>query len=99
VTVKASIVFACGVFGCLTFSCLTLVSNPALGQTPEEQQACVDDAFNICGHAIPDRNRVEVCLNQNISRVSGACRAVMQRYSKGSSRAGDGRAGRHRGDH
>jgi len=93
---KASIALACGVFGCLAFGGATLVSSPALGQTPEEQQACVDDAFNICGHAIPDRNRVEVCLNQNITRVSVACRAVMQRYSKGSPTRADERSGRYR---
>jgi hypothetical protein len=94
---KASTAFACGVFGCLALSCVAFVSNPAAAQTPEEQQACMDDAFNICGHAIPDRDRVETCLNQNISRVSGACRAVMHRYSRGSSaRTDGGRTDRHR---
>jgi hypothetical protein len=73
---KASIAFACGVFGCLAF-----MPRPAVAQTPQEQQACVNDAFNICGHAIPDRDRVAFCLNQNIDRVSSACRTVMQRYS------------------
>jgi hypothetical protein len=89
---KASIAFACGVFGCLAF-----ISTPSMGQTPEEQQACVNDAFNICGHAIPDRDRVALCLNQNIDRVSGACRTVMQRYSDSPpSRTHDSRSGRYR---
>jgi hypothetical protein len=89
---KASIAFACGVFGCLVF-----MPRPAVAQTPQEQQACVNDAFNICGHAIPDRDRVAFCLNQNIDRVSGACRAVMQRYSASPPpRADDGRSGRRR---
>jgi hypothetical protein len=50
-------------------------------ETPEEQQACTDDAFKHCGDAIPDRTRVAVCLHQNISKISPACRVVMLRYA------------------
>jgi hypothetical protein len=67
---------------CLALGFTTLASAPAWAQTQEEQQACVDDAFNVCGHAIPDRTRVAACLTQNISRISSACRTVMLRYSK-----------------
>ncbi len=42
----------------------------------------MSDAFSVCGHAIPDRDRVAACLAQNINRISMACRTVMQRYSK-----------------
>ena len=42
----------------------------------------MNDAFSVCGHAIPDRDRVAACLAQNINRISVACRTVMQRYSK-----------------
>ena len=60
----------------------TLVPAPAPAETQNEQNACMGDAFNICGHAIPDRDRVAACLAQNISRISAPCRTVMQRYSK-----------------
>jgi hypothetical protein len=49
-------------------------------ETPEEQQACQQDAFNVCGEAIPDRTRVAICLRKNIARISPACRTVMNRY-------------------
>lgn len=66
---------------------LTTVNFGALAETQEEQQACQDDAFNVCGHAIPDRDRVAVCLHQNISRISAACRVVMMRYAPAKSTA------------
>ena len=42
----------------------------------------MNDAFTICGHAIPDRERVGACLAQNINRISSPCRTVMLRYSR-----------------
>jgi hypothetical protein len=53
-----------------------------LAQSQDEQNACIDDAFNVCGHAIPDRDRVAACLAANLKRISNECRTVMQRYSK-----------------
>ena len=60
----------------------TLVPVTASAETPDEQNACMGDAFTICGHAIPDRDRIAACLAQNMNRISVACRTVMQRYSK-----------------
>ena len=60
----------------------TLAPAVASAETQDEQNACMSDAFNVCGHAIPDRDRVAACLAQNISRISVACRTVMQRYPK-----------------
>jgi hypothetical protein len=60
----------------------TLVPTAALAETQDEQNACMGDAFSVCGHAIPDRDRVAACLAQNINRISVACRVVMRRYSK-----------------
>jgi hypothetical protein len=51
-------------------------------QSQDEQNACMNDAFSVCGHAIPDRERVGACLAQNINRISAGCRVVMQRYPK-----------------
>jgi hypothetical protein len=54
----------------------------AKAQSQEEQGACIGDAFAVCGHAIPDRNRVAACLADNVDRISPGCRAVMARYPK-----------------
>ena len=54
----------------------------ASAQSQDEQNACMNDAFSICSHAIPDRDRVAACLAQNINRISAGCRMVMARYSK-----------------
>ena len=68
----------------LALACAFLALAPVtvLAETQEEQNACMNDAFNVCGHAIPDRERVGACLAQNINRISPACRTVMQRYSR-----------------
>ena len=66
----------------------------ALAQSQDEQQACMNDAFTVCSHAIPDRDRVAACLAQNINRISAPCRMVMARYSK----QGSASARRDRGD-
>jgi hypothetical protein len=66
----------------LAVALFALAPIPAAAETQEEQQACMNDAFNICGHAIPDRDRVAACLAENLSRISSECRTVMLRYSK-----------------
>jgi hypothetical protein len=60
----------------------TLIPAAASAETQDEQSACMGDAFSVCGHAIPDRDRVAACLAQNINRISMPCRTVMLRYSK-----------------
>jgi len=60
----------------------TLVPAAASAETQDEQNACMSDAFSVCGHAIPDRDRVAACLVQNMNRISVPCRTVMQRYPK-----------------
>jgi hypothetical protein len=66
----------------LAFAFVALAPVGAFAETQDEQQACMNDAFTVCGHAIPDRGRVAACLSQNLSRISPACRTVMLRYSK-----------------
>jgi hypothetical protein len=66
----------------LAFAFFALAPVAASAETQEEQNACMNDAFNICGHAIPDRERVGACLAQNIRRISSACRTVMLRHQK-----------------
>jgi len=52
----------------------------AWAETPEEQQACTNDAFQFCQNEIPDRNRVFTCLASNRERISPACRTAMAPY-------------------
>jgi hypothetical protein len=52
----------------------------ALAETPEEQQACTNDAFQFCQNFIPDRNRVFTCLVSNKDQLSAACHTVMAPY-------------------
>jgi hypothetical protein len=60
----------------------TWANTSAKAETQEERQACMNDAFAVCGHAIPDRDRVAACLAQNLNRISLPCRTVMLRYMR-----------------
>ena len=64
---------------------LALACAPAQAQSSAEadgQQACGNDAFSLCGDAIPDRGRIEVCLRRNFHRVSPGCRHYMASYGR-----------------
>jgi hypothetical protein len=52
----------------------------ALAETQEEQQACMNDAFQFCQNFIPDRNLVFTCLVNNRNQLSVACHTVMTPY-------------------
>jgi hypothetical protein len=67
-----------------TLALIAFTPAASLAQSQQEQQACMNDAFQFCGHAIPDRDRVGACLAANVRRISLPCREVMQRYSNGS---------------
>ena len=54
----------------------------ALAETPAERHACEWDAFRVCWSAIPDRHNVFLCLMNNKSQLSEACRTVMDHYDK-----------------
>jgi hypothetical protein len=62
---------------------LLLPSAARAEATPAERQACQQDAFRICSHAIPDRDRVRSCLRQNMRRISSLCRGALKRASRG----------------
>ncbi len=51
----------------------------ATAQTADEQAACQDDAFRVCSHTIPDRERTFQCMIVNKDALSPACRTVMAR--------------------
>jgi hypothetical protein len=47
----------------------------AQSYTPEQQQACSDDAFRLCSAEIPDVDRVTACMVRNRAQLSPPCRA------------------------
>jgi hypothetical protein len=53
---------------------------PAASQayTPEQQQACSDDAFRLCSADIPDVDRVTVCMVRNKAQLSPGCRVFFR---------------------
>jgi len=53
------------------------VTLPALAETDEERQACVNDALQFCQDAIPDRERVYGCLVSHMDVISTACHTVL----------------------
>jgi hypothetical protein len=46
-------------------------------ETEEGRQACMNDAFQFCQEAMPDRERVFRCLEARKQQISAACRANM----------------------
>ena len=56
----------------------SLLSGAAQAYTPEQQQACTPDAFRLCGDAIPDVDRVTVCMIRNRSQLSPGCRVFFR---------------------
>jgi hypothetical protein len=52
----------------------------AVATTPEEEQACTNDAFQFCQAYIPDRERVFNCLVTNRQQISVACHTVLTPY-------------------
>jgi hypothetical protein len=60
---------------CLALSPATLRADPQ-----QDRQACMNDAFIVCGQFIPDRDRVAGCLISNRSRISLACREALKHF-------------------
>ncbi len=57
---------------------LCMLATAAQAYTPEQQQACSGDAFRLCGSAIPDVDRVTVCMIRNRSALSPGCAAFFR---------------------
>ncbi len=45
------------------------------------RQACMQDAFALCGQFIPDHERVGACLFANLGRISPACRELVKHFT------------------
>ena len=55
-----------------------LLPGAAYAYTPEQQQACTGDAFRLCGDAIPDVDRVTVCMIRKQAQLSPGCRVFFR---------------------
>jgi hypothetical protein len=64
----------------LVLGALLFATAIARAETPEERQACTNDAFSVCGDAIPDRDRVFACLIRSKDRISALCRSALAPY-------------------
>lgn len=56
----------------------SLLSTNGYAYTPEQQQACTPDAFRLCGDAIPDVDRITLCMIRNKAQLSPGCRAYFR---------------------
>ena len=52
---------------------------PSLAFSSEAQQMCTGDAMRLCGHEVPNVQRITACMVRNRAQVSPGCRAVMDR--------------------
>jgi hypothetical protein len=59
---------------------LGVLTRFAAAETPEERNACIGDAFRVCGASIPDRDRVTACLITNVNQLGTACRSVIEQH-------------------
>jgi len=66
--------------GWLLATALSISMLPQAGSayTPEQQQACSDDAFRLCGPEIPDVDRVTACMVRHKSELSPGCRVYFR---------------------
>jgi hypothetical protein len=53
----------------------SILPDAARAYTPEQEQACTNDAFRLCSAEIPDVDRVTACMVRNKSQLSPPCRA------------------------
>lgn len=53
---------------------------PAAGwaYTADQQQACMGDAFSLCGSEIPDVQRVTACMVRKQAELSPGCRVYFR---------------------
>ena len=58
-----------------------MLSTAAIAQSAEEQNLCMNDAFRVCSHTIPDRGRTVACMVQNKAKLSSGCQMVMDKYA------------------
>ena len=71
-----------------SFSALS--SSASFAFSAEAQQMCTGDAMRLCGHEIPNVQRITACMHKQRANVSPGCRAVMDRDNTARRRAAAG---------
>ena len=66
----------------LAAAILAVAATSALAQNrfsrQQQEAACSDDAFALCGDAIPDEQRVTACMVTKRKQLSERCRTVFE---------------------
>ena len=67
-------------FGLMLATALAVLLWPAASgaYTPEQQQACSDDALRLCSADIPDVDRITACMIRKQNQLTPGCRAYFK---------------------
>ncbi|UPK02870.1 hypothetical protein [Bradyrhizobium sp. 170] len=63
----------------IAFATTALSVTPSLAFSSEAQQMCTGDAMRLCGHEVPNVQRITACMVRQRANLSPGCRAVMER--------------------
>ena len=80
-TSRAAFLFATAV------AAMALSASPGPVFASDAQQMCSGDAMRLCGHEIPNIQRITACMHKQRANVSPGCRAVMDRENSARRRA------------
>ena len=58
---------------------VALAVHPGPAFASEAQQMCTGDALRLCGHEVPNVQRITACMVKQRANLSPGCRAVMDR--------------------
>ena len=72
------------------FAAIALSSATGPAFASDAQQMCSGDAMRLCGHEIPNVQRITACMHKQRANVSPGCRAVMDRENTARRRAAAG---------
>ena len=70
-TSRAALLFA--------IAATALFVGPSPAFSSEAQQMCTGDALRLCGHEVPNVQRITACMVKQRASLSPGCRAVMDR--------------------
>ena len=72
-TSKIALFFAAAV------AAMALSAHQSPAFSSDAQQMCTGDAMRLCGHEIPNVQRITACMVKQRANLSAGCRAVMDR--------------------
>ena len=81
-TSRAALLFA--------VAAVALAARPGPAFSSEAQQMCTGDALRLCGHEVPNVQRITACMVKQRANLSPGCRAVMDREHTARRRAAAG---------